>query len=254
MRLKYGFFIVALAAGLFSPTAFAQLSVTQSSAGLALSSRARMYLSTWYGRVRTDGETCNATSCPGPWLSTSGYTTPGHVSSSATATDFWGNVVATAAGHATSSSTWNGTRSPIVIDVNASVQANASSSAYGAEADTPQLKPLPIGDGLSTVVTVSSPQQSRMTVTGLVPTATGSTGTCGICSVSKAASWSITVQKANGQKTVYDFTNNGGTFTAVIPAGSKVTVSWQAEASAYAYGPVGFATATASVYGQVKFQ
>jgi acyl dehydratase len=163
-------------------------------------------------------------------------------------------VVATAAGWATSSSSWSDTRSSVVIDVNASVQTNASSSAYGAEADTPQLKPVPIGDGLSTVVTVSSPQQSKMTVTGLVPTATGSTGKCGICSVSKAASWSITVQRARGQQTVYDFATNGGTFTAVIPAGSTVTVSWQAEASAYAYGPVGYATATASVYGQVKFQ
>lgn len=238
------------------------LEVVQTSGYLLLSSQVQSYSNTpLFGPVKTDNENCDLAGCDGDgnnWLSATGYNT-GQQTSQKTLTDSHGNVMSSAAVYASSSSTWTALGKPgasVTINVNAHVQANASSSSRGASAATADSKHA--SNTVATTVTVSSPNQSKMTVTKLVATGTGSVGPLcqsGNCSAYWGSRWSIIVTMNGVVTAQYSSTSSPSSFgPVIIPAGSQVQVNWHAAADATAKGVDGSATGDASVTGTVKFE
>lgn len=253
-----------LAPGVVAPLIDDQLEVVQTFGHVLLSSQVQYgNQAPIFGPVVQDDETCDLTGCDGDgnnWLSTTDYKTPGQVSSQKTLYDANGNVMASAAVYASSSSSWNALGkpgSPVIINVNAQVQANAASSDRSSSGKTADSRHST--NNVVTSVTVSSPKQSIMTVTKLVATGSGSVGKLcqpGKCAYHWGSGWTIIIT-TNGvvTKTYSSRAGGSGTFgPVVIPAGSKVQVGWHASADAGAKGDDGFATGTASVSGTVKLE
>ena len=246
-----------------SLTADDQLEVVQTNGHVLLSSQVQYYNNTpLFGTVVHDDENCDLAGCDGDgnnWLTATGYNTPGQVSSQKTQYDSNGNVMSSAAVYASSGSSWNALGkpgSPVTITVNASIQANASSSTRGSSASTADSQHS--SNNVVSTVTVSAPKQSKMTVTNLNATGSGSIGPLcqpGNCSAYWGSGWSIIVT-TNGTITGYwSSRSSKGTFgPVVIPAGSQVQVNWHAAADATAKGVNGFATGSASVTGTVKLE